>query len=236
MINAVDNYCTEWGLAINAVKTHIQVLSNYRCDVSYDFLLNHHRLTIVDKFKYLGVTLNTNNRCKDIWNSHKEATLRSAKKQTYRILPIKNLLPIQESLKSYECFVMPRLTYACASISGHRKCKDTYKKDADELQHYFASRLLSTWPSSSKEAVRGELGIHHFQTRIDYLNLCYQQKIQAAKFCILTQQVLAREDTKTYESSWNTYIQNVLCKYYLGPYRTLQTTIKQSMSQYEEKQ
>ena len=63
-IDALCNYCDDWGLNVNTNKTKVMVLSNKRKQIAenYHFYFGHMKLEIVDEYKYLGVTFTKNGK------------------------------------------------------------------------------------------------------------------------------------------------------------------------------
>ena len=235
LINAMNDYCEEWNLKINVKKTYVQVFSNYRDNAVCEFYLESYKLQNVKDFKYLGITLTSENRCKDIWKSHKEIITKKARKQTNRLISVKSFLPIQELLKSYDCFVTSLLTYGIVSNCSLRSSTISSWKAPDQLQHYFASRLLSTIPSSSIEAIRGELGLQTFQAKLDYLNISYHKRLYETHGSCLVKQAIELEVDKSNQKTWNQYIKNIMTKYDIETIKMSASTIKQKIKMFEEK-
>ena len=60
LLNKLHTYCNEWGITVNTDKTVCMVFKKCNRVEQFDMFYNNNRLTVVQKFTYLGVTLSYN--------------------------------------------------------------------------------------------------------------------------------------------------------------------------------
>jgi len=60
LLHKLHTYCNEWGITVNTDKTVCMVFRKCNRVEQFDMFYNNTRLTVVQKFTYLGVTLSSN--------------------------------------------------------------------------------------------------------------------------------------------------------------------------------
>ena len=60
LLNKLHTYCNEWGITVNTDKTVCMVFRKCNRVEQFDMFYNNNRLTVVQKFTYLVVTLSSN--------------------------------------------------------------------------------------------------------------------------------------------------------------------------------
>ena len=143
-------YCTTWGISVNTEKTVVMVFKKGNRQENVEFVYNGTKLTVVSKFKYLGVVLSSNG-C--YFQTQKYLALQASRAMfSLNSLFEKIDLVITDKLKLFDAMVASILYYGSEVWGFH-------KGPAIEKIHIkFLKRLLNVRQQTSNLAVYGELG------------------------------------------------------------------------------
>jgi exonuclease III len=175
MIEVVDNYCREWRLSVNLGKSKVMIVApngvaakdSRQAVEPPEFTFRGVPLEIVDRYKYLGVTM-TN---KLLWDQHISQIVDKGKKalQGIRRLLSQRLLPMKIKRLALTAVVRAKLEYA----SQIWYCNSAQTDAIESIQHQGCVRILRTNAKSSRVALRTVLGLPSLQARRDMLKLFY---------------------------------------------------------------
>ena len=106
--NKFENYCDQWQLKVNDVKTEIIIFSKRKVKHP-DFIYKGKTLKVVEHFKYLGVTLSANGK----FTQNKQNLFKRAHKAMFALLAKcrKFNLPIDLQFELFDKSVLPILLY-----------------------------------------------------------------------------------------------------------------------------
>ena len=172
LVNCVRDYCESSALVINSTKTKVQAFSNFR-NFKPTIILDGVELEVVQSFKYLGVTFQSNDKCSNVFDLHKQTVLKQTKTKLFQIISICRCVPVSEALDCFNTFARGHLEYAAGVLDYTRK----EWNEAEKLQNLFARRLLGVNETTTTAAVLGELGIMTMKSRFDLLNMTFHKHI-----------------------------------------------------------
>lgn len=111
-LNAMSEYCREWGMTVNVDKTKIVTFEKSKRKGQHRWTYNGKRVEQVKEFKYLGVTLSRNGK----WDRH----LENVSAQGLRLLPslsrfmfTHSNIAVSVMLYLFDTLVAPVLLYGC---------------------------------------------------------------------------------------------------------------------------
>ena len=172
MQKALDNlniYCKMYGLHINVSKTKVLVFSRGKIRNIPNFNFDSSRIDVVFQYKYLGITLNYNNKM----NIALKTQCLSSNKAIFSVLKKARALklPIDIQLDMFDKCVKPILLYG-SEIWG---CVPL--DEIDKIQTRFLKMMLGIRKSTTTCILLGELGCFPVSLDAKCRLLCYWYKL-----------------------------------------------------------
>lgn len=135
IINAINAKGKEFGLNININKTKLMIVSRQPHD-NADLYIDNNQIERVNKFKYLGTTLN------DRWDNDEEVKIRIATARStfikFSTYLLRQEVPLGLRLRVVKCYIWPILLYGVETWS--LKVKSLQRIEAFEM--WILRRLL----------------------------------------------------------------------------------------------
>ena len=232
--------CAEWskinGMEFNTDKCKVMILNGKRKN-NY-FTLHRKLLTIVNKYKYLGITL-SNTRLTSLITKHVSHVIEKAEKRVNCIrhfgFTSDGLRP-QTSIEMYTILVRPILEYA-AHVLNYRhhyfskverlnplQPQPDMVQTFEKFQNKVLKKLIPCPRSTPPALLRIMSGTVPFTCRVDILKLRYFWKCLHDKNPKLSKLICCRRDT-SFSFSYCAEISNLCCRYdilnvWLGMVRT----------------
>lgn len=206
-LNAMADYCNQWGLCVNTAKSKVMICSRGKVRNIPNFVLAGTHLEVVFDYMYLGVKFNYNGK----FTKAKTYVYERASRSMFALLKkaSKLVLPIDIQLHLFDSVVAPVLLYgsevwACEDLSGIEK-----------LHLRFCKMLLKVNKSTANNMVYGELGRVPLKINATVRALCLWYKLisseQVNKLSSILYKLLYRLDVlNVYTSDWILYLKNTL--------------------------
>lgn len=158
VLQALEEYCTTWGLSINVEKTKIIIFRRSPCDHGTDFKYQERRVKQVKSHKYLGLMISGTG---GIFRQGINQFQQQAKRSTFRVLRhLRKLahgrLPVETLCHAFQTLILPIMTYA-AEVWAY-DVRIAYKKMMTAIQMKFLKYALGVGRPTPNAAVLLELG------------------------------------------------------------------------------
>lgn len=150
LLNNLKRYCTKWNITVNTTKTVAMVFKPGTRTEHFDVYYNDCKLTITNRFVYLGVTLSSNGKFYNAQKAMSEQALRAI--YTLNTLFKHVALNVNEKIKLFDTMIMPILNYG-SEIWGFHK-----SPDIEKVYIKFLKQVLHVRPQTTNATVYGELG------------------------------------------------------------------------------
>ena len=182
------DHCHQWsvrnGMTFNTSKCKIMVFNGP--PDGFRFTLDNEELEIVDRYKYLGVTL-TSRYVTNLFRTHFARILDKARAKAAAIRRHgyhEDGLGLKAAIRLYRLVVRPTLDYCAQSLSYARYSRplrpDTLGSFADELERFQMQTLkaLVNCPRSASPAVvRLFCGVEPLSSRLEVMKLRYYWRL-----------------------------------------------------------
>jgi hypothetical protein len=202
-IDSLYTYCNQWGLEVNTEKTKILVFRKAG-RVKHSFFYNDIKLDNVDKFAYLGVNLNYNNK----FNVTEKTLSEQGRKACLALYSNTkgHCLNQETRLSLFDCYVNSILSYA-SEVWGANKGLNIEKVHLE-----YCRQLLGVKKSTNKVMIYSELGIYPLQYIRTYNIIKYWCKLLKTdntilKCCYEYQFECAENDV---EHTWAYFVKKTL--------------------------
>ncbi len=205
-LNALHSYCAQWGLEVNLSKTKIVIFSKGRVRKHMQWTFGNDIVEVKDDYIYLGTTFNYNGK----FQKAIAKQVNQAKRAMYSMVgkARKLGLPVDIQLHLFDSLILPILLYGC-EVWGHSNL-DALKS----MQLGFYKHILKLNKSTPNCIVHGETGTINVESTVQQRMLNFwertvlgkQDKISFKIYKIL----LAKYESKEYQSPWLSKIHNIL--------------------------
>jgi len=178
-LNKLSEYCTKWGLEVNAGKTKIMVFRKRgRLRLSEKWSYNGSPLEIVDNFNYLGTVFNYTGN----FTYNQETLVGKGLKAMNMLMANVKKLNLKPKLQCqlFDAFVGSVLNYSC-EVWGFGK-----SKVIERLHLKFCKRLLNVKTSTCNMGVYGELGRYPLFINRYVRIIKYWGKVISSENCLIT--------------------------------------------------
>mgnify|MGYP000444020768 CR=1 FL=1 len=110
LLHKLHTYCNEWGITVNTDKTVCMVFRKCNRVEQFDMFYNNTRLTVVQKFTYLGVTLSSNG----LFYQAQKALANQSLKSLFALNSIFDTVALEttDKIKRFDSLVAPILNYS----------------------------------------------------------------------------------------------------------------------------
>ena len=150
-LNALHEYCSEFKLEVNLVKTKVVIFAARRVDDYPAFLFGHGLVKVVDEYVYLGVTFHRTGNFKYTIQRQISQANRAMNSLMWRSSNLN--LPNDAILDLYSKTVIPVVTYG-SEVWGHADL------EAAEIFHRKClKRILGVGDATTSNLVYGETGM-----------------------------------------------------------------------------
>ena len=213
LLNVVQDYFSKWLMTINYKKTKITIFDRqskrYNETISsVTFNVHKHTLSIADSFTYLGVLFT-----RDInFTLHQSNRINLASQRLSRLNWMRRkgiFMNVKHSIEAYEMLVQSIIESSAHVCLYGRKLWQS----AIILQHQAACQMLDAYRTTTRVALRGELGWISPSERMNQKHLQYWGKLMSMSDDSLTKCVLLARDRSN--NSFPSYIDNLINKYQL---------------------
>ena len=174
-IDKLEKWCDDWQMTFHPAKCNLLRVSTSRSPIKVSYNLSGHTLELVQKVKYLGVTITSNLR----WDAH-TTNVRHSSEATLRFLK-RNLRMHSPAIKeaAYITYVRPKAEYASAVWDPHTKQNIS---KVEMIQHNAARWTLGKdgrkYRTESITAMLNSLGWRSLEQRRTDTRLTMLYKIQ----------------------------------------------------------
>jgi hypothetical protein len=206
-LDALFQYANDWSLTVNTSKSKVVIFRNGGVvSPSLSWHIGGIQLEIVDKFNYLGVLLNYNNKFfvaeKQFADQGRKATFALAKNTRGLYLNPETQLSL------FDCYVGSILNYASEVIG---LCSSVH---VEKVHLDFCKRLLGVKKSTCNAAIYTELGRYPLKLVRTFNMIKYWCKLLSTGNCILRgcyDQLLENAELKGHKN-WVYHVKVELCK------------------------
>lgn len=116
-LNAIDNWCQSWRMNLNASKCTQMMITRKKAPSICTYKINNVAIRTVDKFKYLGVVIDS----KLTWNAHVQYVVSASLRKLWLIKHRLKHCTSRTKLAAYTTLIRPLLEYADAVWDPHTK-------------------------------------------------------------------------------------------------------------------
>jgi hypothetical protein len=181
------NFCCDWQLIVNTVKTKFMVFGTKKDDA--EFYFNEMKLERVEKYKYVGTIFSSNG---PLFNENVLSLITSATRAVHKVRAYcKSMgqIPPVTAMKLYNSLVAPILSYGCEIwfpvIS--QNLKDT----VDKFKLKFMKSALRVKQQTSTTGVLGELAEYPVSTSMNTKTVKYWLRIRQLPGSSIVKQMYA---------------------------------------------
>ena len=157
-LNALEQYCAQWKLAVNLSKTQVVIFSSSYLRQNYSFSFGNQNIQIGTSYTYLGIAIKSN-------GSFKDAMSHLATKAGKSIHIMNNILngniDIELKIRLFNIYIKPILLYGSELWALETNIQENAKWDKTKILRMnlrFCKQILQTSTRSCNLAVRAELG------------------------------------------------------------------------------
>ena len=207
-LEGLYNYCNEWDLKVNTLKTKVVIFSKGKIRKKPVFKFGNETVQIVDDYVYLGCIFNYNGRYTKAINER----VNQGRRAMFGLLSKKNQLnlPLDITCELFDTLVTPVLLYAC-EVWGFENI------NAIETLHVkFCKMLLKINKTSANCIALGELGRLKLKRQIDKRIINFWIKLETGNqskiSCKLLQLSKAMYEADVYEPKWVKNVKNIIDK------------------------
>ena len=167
-LSIFEDFCKEWHLIVNVLKTKVLIFSNSK-HKTYNFQFGGQNIDTVEEYKYLGIYLSKSGSFKVA----KQHMAEQANKALFALLKKSKALglPFDIQIDLFDKTVKPILLYG-AELWGYGNCDSLERIHLKFLKHLF--NLKRSTPSYM---IYGELGIMPISVEIQNRVLSYWTKL-----------------------------------------------------------
>lgn len=206
-LEALNDYCNQWDLKVNASKTKIIIFSRGKVKKLPVFYLNDVIIDIVDDYKYLGIIFQYNGK----FSRAQKHLYDQASKAMFSLIAKsrKFSLPIDLQLELFDSLVRPILTYGC-EIWGFENIL------GEKLHLKYCKMILKCKSCTTSCMVLGELGRSPIKNHVNLrmvnfwsyiINKNGSSYVKTLYNLILN---LSNDDGNIFSSDWITHIKGIL--------------------------
>jgi len=148
LIHKLHTYCNEWGITVNTDKTVCMVFKKCNRVEQFDMFYNNNRLTVVQKFTYLVVTLSSNGL---FYQAQNVLTYQSIK-SLFALNSIFDTVALEttDKIKLLDSLVAPILNYS-SEVWG---CHDA--NDVENIHLNLLNHVLGVLSKTFNPTIYGE--------------------------------------------------------------------------------
>ena len=150
LLDRLNLYCKTWGITVNIDKTVVMVCKKGNKLENIELFYDNHKLNIVTKFTYLGVTLSSNGS----YLQAQKILSQQAMKALYSLNSLfDNIsLDISDKIKLFDSMISSILNYGC-EIWGFHKAPDV-----ERIHLKFLKNIINVRQQTTNTAIYGEFG------------------------------------------------------------------------------
>lgn len=165
-LHQIESWCSNSLMKLNISKCKVMQISRKRSNSNYTYSLNSIALSLVESYRYLGVTINK----KLTWSDHITKLAADTTKSLGYIRRSLSLCPSSTRKLAYETFIRSKLEYASAIWSPHQ----AYLINTLESIQHRAARFISSryGRDESISAIKSSLGLESLSFRRKIARLC----------------------------------------------------------------
>ena len=168
MLKVVHKYSVKFRFKFNQGKSNVMIFGSKKTGKD-KFFLGKDELKVVEEYKYLGLVVD-----KDFsWRLHLSKVIEKASKRMRALcgMGIGQGISVRALMRGWEVLVRPLLEYG-AEIWG-----DKVWREGEALQLEMGRRVLGVSKNTTREVVRGELGLSRIRSRRTLLRLKFWVKL-----------------------------------------------------------
>ncbi|ETO06099.1 hypothetical protein RFI_31299 [Reticulomyxa filosa] len=203
-ITKVKQYCKMWGLELNIKKYTVASINKNRKTIMDNIGIPN----VVNEFKYLGIVFNTDNICWTTQINNLKLKLEKIKTKSIMHRFIGGHISIQLQRKFYLQMIRPTIESQAKTISINKH----QMKKLEKIQHQILAKILLTYKTTNRCAIRLILGIPPTSARFDLLRLiCYYRMIKKETGYICEDLIKSEHSYLTKTISEGIYHPNMYC-------------------------
>ena len=207
-LNAVHDYCQEWKLTVNTLKTKVVVFSRGKIRSIPAFTFGSDNLEVVDSYVYLGILFNYNGSFK----KHLSRQITLAKRALFSLSAKAKCLQLNIDVQChlFKSVVLPIIFYGC-EVWGYEELSQL-----EIFQRNFLKRLLNLKVWTPSCMIYGETNTQKLIGMVKQRMICFWFKLISNKKRTLSKNMyflmkgLHDDCNNDYKSKWISNIENVL--------------------------
>ncbi len=170
-LNCLQTYCSKWQLVVNTMKTKILVFGK-KLRKSDSFIFNDKPIDISESYNYLGNPLcSSPNPFKNITSHITQKCIKACYKITEYCDPLGQITPTL-AIHFYNTLISPLMDY-CSEIWY----RDSICNKLEKFSLKYFKRALHVRPTTSTDAIYGDLGIISLKHRLQSNVLKYLHRV-----------------------------------------------------------